>query len=85
MDNEGSIELTHKSIVSPSLCNVYTCCFNGVDGLVCNMQEDYSKIVKEELQCTFGLAFLVTWQILVANKAIKKVGSFYNDTVKNLM
>ena len=49
------------------------------------MQEDYSTIVKEELQCSFGLAFLVTWQILLANKAIKQVGSFYNDTVKILM
>ena len=80
----GSIILPPESIVSPSLCNVYTC-FNGIDGLVCYMQEDYCTIVKEELQCSFMDAYLVTWQIVLANKSIKKVGSFYNDTVKKLM
>ena len=85
MDNDGSIEISHKSIVSPSICIVCTYCFNGGDILVCNMQGDYIKVFEQAFQYEYWSACQVTSVIIDANIAIEDVGSFYNDTVKNLM
>ena len=58
---------------------------HGVDGLVCNMQEDCVRIVQKVVKCEHWLASVVTVGILDAYRAVNNVGSFYNDAVKRLM
>ena len=85
MDSDGSIEISDNSVVSPSICILCTYCFNVANGLVCNMQGDYMKVVEQLLQCECWLACQVTWQVLETYLAIKDVGSFDDYEVKNLM
>ena len=62
-----------------------TYCFNGADGLVCNMQDDCTEVIGQVLQCSNSFPALVTEKILDIYKGIRTVGGFYNDAVKRLM
>ena len=86
MDNDGSIEISRKSIVSPSICILCTSCFNGVgDGLVCNMQEDDIKAVERVLQCKSWVASWVIRYIVDAKEVIDNVDMGNFNEVKYLM
>ena len=84
MDDDGYINLRHKTMVSPSICIVWLL-LHGVDSLVCYMQDDCAEIVQGVVKCEQWLAVLVAAGIMDAYRAVNNVGSFYNDAVKRLM